>query len=335
MFEGYRIVAVTPAGRRRYMRLLVPQVLASPLIDRYDIWVNTPDEGDLAFLRGIAKIDSRIRLVAQPDGAPPRIESIGAFHRTAMDEDTIYLRLDDDVVWLEPGFFETLLRFRIAHPEYFLVMPLIINNAVCSFMLQTFDKIRSTRYIRAICMDEVGWRDRFLALDLHRLLIDLIHRGETDRLHLPPREIALNRFSINAICWFGTDMAQIDGRVGEQEEEELSLVIPARLNRRNCFCGSTIAAHFAFIHQRRKMERSGLLDEYRRILAARTELSGLLDKVDEISRAADGASGDSYMPGLYVPANPGMRRRLHIWWRARPWRKQWHPKARASAGPAL
>lgn len=335
MFEGYRVVVVTPAGRRRYMRLLVPQVLASPLVDRYDLWVNTPDEGDLAFLRAVAELDSRIRLVAQPDGEPPRIESIGAFHRLAMDQDTIYVRLDDDIVWLEPGFFETLLRFRIAHPEYFLVMPLIINNAVCSFLLQTFDKIRSTRYIRAICMDEVGWRDRFLAVDLHRLLIDLIRRGETERLHLPKREIALNRFSINAICWFGTAMAEIGGRIGEQEEEELSLVVPARLSRRNCFCGNTIAAHFAFIHQRRKMERSGLLEEYRRILLARPELAALVGRVEQVSLAADETSGESYMPGLYVPANPSMWLRLRMWWRARPWRKQWNPKARLSAGPAL
>jgi hypothetical protein len=335
MFEGYRVVVVTPAGRRRYMRLLVPQVMASPLVDRYDLWINTPDQGDLAFLRGVAEVDQRIRLVAHPDGEPPRIESIGAFHRMAMDSDTIYIRLDDDVVWLEPGFFETLLRFRLEHPEYFLVMPLIINNAICSFLLQVFGKISATRHIRAICMDEVGWRDRFLAVDLHRLLIDLIRRGETRRRHLPPREIALNRFSINALCWFGTDMAAIGGKIGEQEEEELSLSVPARLNRRNCFCGNTIAAHFAFIHQRRKMERSGLLDEYYRILLAQPELAALVETIEQVCQAADQSSGASYMPGLAEPANPSMRRRFRMWWRARPWRKQWEPKARLSAGPAL
>ncbi len=335
MFESYRIVCVTPAGRRRYMSLLAPQVLASPLIDRYDIWVNAPDAGDLAFLDGLARLDPRVRLVRHPDGAPPRIESIGAFHRMALDDDTIYVRLDDDVVWLEPGFFETLLRFRVDHPEYFLVMPLIINNAVCSFLLQLFHKIAATRYIRAICMDEVGWRDPYLALGLHRLLIDLIDRGEIHRLHIPPREIALNRFSINAICWFGRDLAEIGGQVGEQEEEELSLVIPARLNRRNCFCGDTIAAHFAFIHQRRKMERSGLLEQYQRVLSARPELAGLLEKVGEIARDAAAANADSYMPGLYVPPNIPKRQRFAMWWRERPWRKRWRPKARLRTGPAL
>ncbi|HEV8389881.1 MAG TPA: hypothetical protein VGQ35_08555 [Dongiaceae bacterium] len=335
MFENYRVVCVTPAGRRRYMRLLVPQILASPLVDRYDIWVNTPDEGDLAFLRGVAELDSRVRLVAHPDGAAPRIESIGAFHRTAMDKDTIYVRLDDDVVWLEPGFFEALLRFRIAHPDYFLVMPLIINNALCSFLLQSFGKIKPTRPINAACMDEFGWRDPFLALDLHRLLIGLIRRGETARLHLPPREIALNRFSINSICWFGTDMAAIGGRIGEEEEADLSLNVPVRFGRRNCFCGDTIAAHYAFIFQRPKLERSGVLDEYRDVLAAQPELAGLLERVDQVNRAADAASANSYTQGLYAPGRPKFRKRFAVWWHVRPWRKEWRAKARVSAGPAL
>ena len=165
MFEGHRVVAVTPAGRRRYMELLVPQILSCALVDRYDIWVNTPDPGDLAFLEGVAKLDPRVRLVRHPDGAAPSIESIGAFHRTACDADSIYVRLDDDVVWLEPGFFETLLRFRIDHPDYFLVMPLILNNAACSFLLQSFGRIETTKPLRPACMDEFGWRDPYLALE--------------------------------------------------------------------------------------------------------------------------------------------------------------------------
>lgn len=335
MFENHRIVCVTPAGRRRYMKLLVPQVLASPLVDRYDIWVNTGDQGDLAFLAGLAKLDPRVRLVPHPEGRSPAVESIGQFHRTACDADSIYIRLDDDVVWLEPGFFETLLRFRIDHPEYLLVMPLIVNNALCSFQLQILGKISPTRYLRAAYMDEFGWRDPYLALGLHRLLLDLIGRGESARLHLPAREISLNRFSINSICWFGSDLAPLARDITGEEEEELSLTLPARLGRRNCFCGNTIAAHFSFIHQRDKLERSGLLEEYRDVLAAQPRLKDLLDRVEEASRAADISGAGSHMPGLLVPWKPPMRKRIAIWWGQRPWRKRWQRKAMVAAGPRL
>jgi len=286
MFEGYRVVCVTPAGRRRYMQLLVPQILASDLVDRYDIWLNTEDAKDRGFLEGLAEFD-RVRLLPVPGGVVKSVESICGFHRDAIDEDTIYVRLDDDVVWLEPGFFEALLRFRIDHPEYFLVMPLIVNNALCSWILQSQRKIAASKYIRTYCMDGVGWRNPHFAASLHRLLLDLIRRGETQRLHSGSHVVSLNRFSINCICWFGRDLAQIGGEVAIEEEEDLSAVIPARLGRLNCFFTDTIAAHFAFLSQRRELDQTGILEEYRQVLEARPEIRPLLAKVVAIREAAE------------------------------------------------
>jgi hypothetical protein len=287
MFEGYRIVAVTPAGRRRYMKLLAPQVLASDLIDRYDLWLNTADAGDLAFMEALPGLDPRVRLVPQPDGVAPGWDAICGFFRGAQDEDTIYIRLDDDVVWLEPGFFETLLRFRIANPHYFLVMPLIINNAVCTNLLQTCGKVAPSRHVGAACMDPIGWRDPDFALLLHRMFIDLIRRGEVHRLHCGPREIALNRFSINVISWLGRDMKAIGGQIRLGEEEDLSNITPTRLRRANCFCTDTIAAHFAFYVQRHVVDRSDLLEQYAALLAERAELRPLLGQMATLASAID------------------------------------------------
>ncbi len=287
MFENYRVVAVTPAGRRRYMELLVPQILASPLVDRYDIWVNTADPADLAFLDGLAAKYDRVRLVAQPDGKVPGVPAIHAFHRLAMDSDTIYVRFDDDIVWLEPGLFETLLRFRLDHPEYFVVMPLIINNAVCSNLLQSLGKIAPWRHIHTNCFDRIGWGQPEFAVALHRFLLDLIGRGETHRLHSGAHMVSLNRFSINCISWFGRDLVPFGGVVQVEEEEDMAAVIPVRLRRTNCFCTDTIVAHLAFWTQRAWVDSSGVLDEYARVLAGRPEIAGLLAEVGEIRRAAD------------------------------------------------
>ena len=38
MIDGRKLVYVTPAGRLRYMRELVPFILSEPMVDRYDIW---------------------------------------------------------------------------------------------------------------------------------------------------------------------------------------------------------------------------------------------------------------------------------------------------------
>jgi hypothetical protein len=303
MFEGYRVVAVTPAGRRRYMELLVPQILSCALVDRYDIWVNTGDPADLAFFEGLAAKYDRVRLIPQPDGKAPGVQAIHAFHRHAIDADTIYIRFDDDIVWLEPGFFETLLRFRLDHPDYFVVMPLIINNAICSNLLQTLGKIAPWRHIHTNCFDRIGWGQPEFAVALHRLLLDLIRRGEAHRLHSGAHEIALNRFSINCISWFGRDLALIGGEVRVEEEEDMAAAIPARLRRANCFCTDTMVAHFAFWTQRAWIDRSGILEEYEKIIEARSGIAGLLAEVREIRRAADARH-----PGVKMEGGVPVRR---------------------------
>jgi hypothetical protein len=287
MFEGHRVVAVTPAGRRRYMELLVPQILGCALVDRYDIWVNTADPADLAFFEGLAAKYDRVRLVPQPDGKAPSVKAIHGFHRTVVDSDTVYIRFDDDIVWLEPGFFEKLLRFRVDHPEYFLVSPLIINNALCSSILQILGKIEPWRYVRTDCLDRIGWAQPEFAVALHRLFLDLLRRGEAARLHCGAHVIALNHFSVNCISWFGRDYALFGGEVDVREEVDISVHIPLRLRRTNCFYTDTIAAHLAFFTQRAWVDATDILDQYRGTLSDRPELAGLLAEVGEIRRVAD------------------------------------------------
>jgi hypothetical protein len=332
MFEGYRVVCVTPAGRRRYMELLAPYVLGSDIVDRYDIWMNTGHPADCKFLESLAKLP-RVRLVAHPAGAKPSTESIGGFHPTATDADTIYIRLDDDVVWLEPGFFETLLRFRLARPEHFMVMPLIINNALCSFLLQSLGKVQVSRPLGTSCFDPVGWRDPRFALQLHRFLLDLIQRGETHKLHAGPHVSALVRFSINSLCWFGRDMAPVARTITVEEELDLSAVIPARLGRTNCFCTDTIAAHFAFFSQRAKLDGAGILEQYAAVLSARTELAELAREIGALRRAAD--RHEPVLPsaqGGFAPTRkPSLLQRL-MKARAKPAKR---PQVTLSSGPGL
>lgn len=329
MHEGRRVVCVTPSGRRRYMALLAPCVLGSPVVDRWDLWVNTTVPADLAFVRGLARADPRVRLVPHPDGAAPCVEALGAFSRLAMDPGTVYVRLDDDVVWTEPGFFERLVGFRLAHPEYWLVMPLILNNALCSNILQTFGKIVASRPVATVCLDKVGWRDPDFAVALHRFAQRTIAADEVARLHCGPVEIALNRFSINGICWLGEDMAASGGVVGTDEEEELSAVLPTRMRRRSCFFTDVACAHFAFYSQREVLDETDVLAGYERLLAARGDLGGwparsraLLAEADALADGTDWA---------WPPRPRGLRARL------RRLRKRWTrpkpPRVTLSPGP--
>src|SRR5262245_37360936 len=148
MFDSYRVVAVTPAGRKRYMEILLYYLLRDRhLIDEYHVWVNTEDEDDLDYLRELEREHGDlVRLIHLDEtfktalrtcmttlgGEVPLWKLIGVFHKHCVDRDTIYIRFDDDICYVAPDALEALLTFRVAHPSYFAVYPNIVNNPTLS-----------------------------------------------------------------------------------------------------------------------------------------------------------------------------------------------------------
>jgi hypothetical protein len=269
MYLGYRVVCVTPAGRRRYMKLLAPYVLRSPIVDEYQIWANTRDEDDLEFFRCLARADARVTIVEAPDHHVSGTGStIGQFFRGCIDSGSVYIRFDDDIVYLNEGFFETLLKFRIENPRYFIVSPLVINNALCSFISQ----IRSGRhsafgYIRPNVYDGIAWQSPVFAYHLHDEFLRQLAANSLGALRFERQEFGLCRFSINCISWLGGQFAEFGGVVprGADEEEWISAVKPTELGLANCVHGMAIAGHFAFHTQREYLDTTDLLARYEQL----------------------------------------------------------------------
>ncbi|MBA3922196.1 MAG: hypothetical protein H0X31_11035, partial [Nostocaceae cyanobacterium] len=65
MFENYKVVAVTPSGRQRYLEILIPYILKDKgIIDEYHLWVNTSDASDISYIESLQnKFPSFIKLV--------------------------------------------------------------------------------------------------------------------------------------------------------------------------------------------------------------------------------------------------------------------------------
>jgi hypothetical protein len=315
MYKDYKIVCVTPAGRRRYMRLLVAQVLASPLVDRYDIWVNTTEPRDLAFFNALPKLDPRIRLVPQPDGQVSTIRSIGGFHRTAMDEDTIYIRFDDDIVWIQPDFFERHLEFRLSNPQYLLTMPLIVNNAICSALLLQTGKIGSSRPLKFEVFNRIGFFDGMFAQALHGQLLNLIEAGEWRKLHGGSYPIGISHFSINCICWFGKTLAAYPDLITSDEEVDWTVRAPVTTGMANCFATDSIVAHYAFYPQRSYLDRSATLERYVRLVGAQASASSQLDSLSLLVADIERTQPQAGKDGGEVPVPLTMRQKLRDWWR--------------------
>lgn len=286
MVDGYKVVVNTAAGRRRYMQYLIPQVVTCEIIDRYDIWINTNDKIDIAFFLRCAEHFPKINLVYQPDGIVTGIRSINAFYKACQEENTIYLKLDDDIVWLEPDFFEKMIRFRINNPEYFVISPLVINNAICTYILQVEGKIKLKKYVKSLASHKILWRSGKFASELHEWFMPMLQDGNYTKLYCGAKPIALTRFSINSICWFGRDFTKWEGVVQGDDEEFLSNIYPTMNGRSNCFNTNCIIVHFAFYTQRKLLDKKNILGRYGIILTKFWSEDEKMRKINDCTQEA-------------------------------------------------
>ncbi|MDR2407593.1 MAG: hypothetical protein LBE13_05735, partial [Bacteroidales bacterium] len=287
MIDKFKIVCNTAAGRRRYMQYLIPFVVANDIVDRYDLWINTTNMQDIEFFKLLSEKFPKINLVYQPDGIVNGNRSINAFFRKCIEEDVIYFRLDDDIIWMEPDMIEKMVRFRINNPDYFIVSPLVINNAICTYILQNAGKIKLNNYYPARANEDVLWKSGQFSAQLHEwFLTTQLPDKQYKNLYCGKRPIAMNRFSINSILWFGCEMKKFDGIVLDDEEEWLSVIKPTELGAVNCINGDAIVAHFAFYTQRKQLDKLNILNRYGKFLHKEWEQDVLMSGINQTVQAA-------------------------------------------------
>lgn len=326
MYRGYKIVCNTAAGRRRYMRFLFPQVLSSEIIDRYDIWVNTIDNCDIEFFKLLAAKYAKINLIWQPNGRVDGIATINAFYRFCTDEDTIYVKMDDDVVWLEPEYFKKMVDFRIEHPECFIVSPLVINNALSTYILQVQGKVKLCKYMNAQCNHRITWKRGSFAAQLHQWFLDnYLTTGKYKELYCGSYPWAMNRFSINSILWFGKDLKVFDGIVQGDDEEFFSCLKPTQLGKINMVNANCLIAHFSFAQQRWMLDKCGILEQYGKFLfkdwETRPELQHISDDVQMILKDINQRQSElNSLPPVYQTRKIGLITQMKRNWKA--WMKQ-------------
>ena len=291
MYKDHKLIVVTPAGRQRYMEVLLLFILKNRhVIDEYHIWLNTQVESDIQYLRGLATQYPdfiKIKEYTDPEKARTNPKLIGDCHNIryffqyCIEPNTVYIRLDDDIVYVEDGFFENLSEFRISNPDYFIVFPLIINNVGISVILRDkgllpewgkdvgkFSPGHDMEFQRGGYhpLDGLAWADPHFAWFLHHWFLTLLKQDQLHTIKFDKVELSDHQYvSINSICWLGSDFAKFNGIVDHDNEEGwMNLWQPQKLGKINAVCGNCIVSHFAFYVQRKYLDSSNILDEYRK-----------------------------------------------------------------------
>lgn len=268
------MVTVTPAGRKRYIKILARHLLKNKnIIDEHQFWINTTNKDDIEYIRGLcAKHSGFFKMVVKELDQKDSMEvGIWKFMSTCIDQNTVYLRLDDDIVWIDKNAINNIYEYRLSNREPFLILGNIVNNAVCSHFYQK-SRIVPTGWgeVQNRCTDHYGWRSGEFAVNLHELFLKMYQENRIDELknvdfsHHNSKE----RFSINAICWFGKDMAKIP-EINSLvcEEHFLTEIAPIKHNLHHEICPNALFVHYAYHTQRDYIDKHAphILEEYSKI----------------------------------------------------------------------
>jgi hypothetical protein len=267
-------VCVTPAGRRKYLEILVRYMNREYLAGNFDewrLWINTTAKSDINYIHSLAAKYEFITAVEPKMPFAGNI-SIAPFFVDCCEPNTVYLRLDDDIVFIEENAIREIFKFRLEHRKYFLIFGNIVNNSICSGIRQIYHAMPGFPKTISVtdCFDETGWGNPIFAEFLHETFLDTFkaYKNHYYWHFVDGLSIAISnpaRFSINVMSWLGSEFAKFAGKlpIPCDEEEYLSETLPKHLKKMNCIYGEAIFVHFAFYPQREYLENNtNLLQKY-------------------------------------------------------------------------
>ncbi|KAH9993913.1 hypothetical protein F4779DRAFT_608400 [Xylariaceae sp. FL0662B] len=144
---GIKIVALVFYGRKRTVDFLdcyLQQNLAANggYLDEVQFMVHTEDEDDLKYLDGLVKQRKHYHTVQArvcDDGM------YGCIWDSAVDDETIYIKIDDDIVFIHPDTIPQLVHTRIASPHPFAVSANLVNSPLTGYKHYHFGAIHAFR----------------------------------------------------------------------------------------------------------------------------------------------------------------------------------------------
>jgi len=282
MFQDKRVVICIPSGRYRYMRILLPYLLAdrfASIIDEIQLWVNTDEPADLAYFERLEATFPKVKRIFSPGPLKKELydarrkhfqysSSIHLFYAACVAPNTIYVKMDDDICYVHDEFFENL-------------MPVVIERAPTNFACVT--NVFNIPHITKILQDEGVIGDVLghctgdprcpyactngeFAAYIHRQFLDILNAGNVKSLYFVNAELPIQHQRIGVMAWAGENFALFGGRVGPRDESDLTKGIPRALKRPLYLVGNALVSHFAFSHQRAVLEdQTDILTRYLRI----------------------------------------------------------------------
>jgi hypothetical protein len=300
-----KTIAVTFAGRKPFMEVLFPYIKKyESLIDEYHVYAATNNQEDLQYIDDFASENSFVKVFKVKDNEEP-VVLWNECYKNSQDSDSIYIKLDDDIVYIDENLFTDFAEFRKSNPQYPIIYPLIVNNSYMSWIFQEkmglefstrtefnnrwdtvigrmVDYLKHNpipdRIINVIPEDFIlcptGWGDVNFAKSVHNRFLDCLDNDKLDDFKKSidgSDGMELLNFppvSINCCSWTGSGMKEYTEKLGDvwQDESWLSVYLPIIMGKPNYIYFNSIVSHFSYYKQMQGgIMESNILERYNKI----------------------------------------------------------------------
>jgi hypothetical protein len=178
---------------------------------------------------------------------------------------TLFLKCDDDIVYMDIEKLSSFIEFRRENPKYFIVSANVVNNGVCAYWQQVAGSLPSALGDFERPPGGFGgtlWQSPQRAAQLHDYFL-----AKEDK-YMPLTHPVIDwteRQSINFIAWLGKDLLHMSG-LTRDDEHALSVEIPNFLNRPTAIYSDFVVSHLSFGPQERGLDVAPLIAGYEALM---------------------------------------------------------------------
>ncbi len=218
----------------------------------------------------LCDVDARTRrYIGNPNEQLPYYQAYDYYATRFEDfKDAVFLKCDDDIVYVDIDKLDGYIQFRRANPHYFIVSANVVNNGVCAYLQQAAGSIPTSVGEFEHPPGGFGgtlWESAERAAKLHGYFL-----GEDGRtLPLPQPSVDwTERQSINFIAWLGRDLLHMALPQGD-DEHALTIGVPTFLGRPSAIYSDFTVSHLSFGPQERGWDPTPLIKAYEALMRSR------------------------------------------------------------------
>jgi len=254
-------IAITFAGRRDRMSLLcasMRQAMDRKIVDAWHVWNFARNPEDAAWVASLDQTHPGITVKTPPGEGYKHVYT--AYAREDYADDDVFLKIDDDIVYIDLNGLEHMISFRRLNPQYYIVSANVVNNSLCFLMQREMGCWPDLPSLKLMTSGPE-------ATALHRAFLAGSRAFYGDVAEYKT-ELVLN---INCVSWLGADLESVcmcDSTSVGSDETNLSSHFPTIFKRPACIFGPCVVSHLSFHTQDADMPVAELIDAYASFMPA-------------------------------------------------------------------